>query len=336
MTNTDYLQAVKDRVIRIFADSGIEAGDNFFQGKYGLYIEGSSACSLVYDSLIISKYGKSTLKRVREHLLNYANIRLLPYGIFFVFSLTELDIAVTADMEERDREAVLEKVSKLLNLADKTKNNSEAEALAAAIAAQKLLAKHNMTFADLNEEKTETIEHVYADVEGKKFKYLLASAVAEAYCCKSYVSGAKTVVFYGHKSDAVIARRVFLYLVSVCDRLARRRANEYRKTRGYADGIYNSFAKGFVAGVYSELKKSCTALALIVPTDVEKGYEEFSKNFRGSVNSHLPVYDKDSYFDGVAEGKSALNAQYITSENEGTKYDTGSVKLIGQTVEDIR
>lgn len=331
MTNEEYLSVAKNRIVRMFADANAEINDTMFSGKYGLYI-GQDGCvhSVVNYNSVEFYCGKQKLKELKDRLLNYVNVRTLAGGFYFSFTLTELEIAYSADTSEEDREKVLAKVQKLLALADTDRNSSEAEAIAASVAAQKLLAKHNMSMADLDKERREEIDRVYADVDSKRFKWSLGCAVAESYCCKCYACGKTTIVFYGYKSDALIARRVFQYLVGVCDRLARHTAYEYRKEHGYADGIYNSFAKGFVAGVASELKKSCTALALIVPEKVEESFAELQKTFgKKPVNSHIDAYNKDSYLSGVREGKAALNAQYISSENEGTKYDASDVKLIG-------
>ena len=119
-------------------------------------------------------------------------------------------------------EEVIRKVQKLLALADQSRNPSEAEAIAASMQAQKLLAKYNLEIADITgEEKKEEIEQVIADVgTGNKWKYTLANAIADSYCCKCYYHGAEMIVFYGYQSDVLIARRVFMYLFKVGNSLA--------------------------------------------------------------------------------------------------------------------
>lgn len=329
MTDSEYLDIAKSRIVKMFADAKAVLPEEMFERPSTLYIshDGSSVHSWLTYTLLESLFGKGSHKALKEKLLDYQCVRITSKGFFITLSKTELEIEA-AKSTEGDKSAVLEKVAKLLALADTERNDSESEAIAASIAAQKLLAKHNLTMADLGGDREESIEKVCADVEGKKFKWSLAGVIAESYCCKCYAVGHTGIVFYGYKSDALIARRVFLYLTGVCDRLARRRAAQYRKRIGYADGVYNSFAKGFVAGVHKELKKTCTALALIVPPAVEESYEELSKSFNGKgIDGELKAYDADSYYEGVAEGRNALNAQYISSERQEETEETAPLMI---------
>ena len=45
----------------------------------------------------------------------------------------------------KDKDVIIDRVKKLLNLADKDKNNSDAEAEAALLMAQKLMAEHDIS-----------------------------------------------------------------------------------------------------------------------------------------------------------------------------------------------
>lgn len=145
---------------------------------------------------------------------------------------------------------------------------------------------------------------------GKKWKFILAEAVANNFACKHFFVGREQIVFYGYKADIVSARRVFVYLFRVGDRLANQYAKEYRNKHGVADGIYNSFCRGFVAGVKKELDKQCTALAIVVQPKVQESWEAFSKDF-GTLNAKLNGNNYEAYAEGEIEGKRALNAQYI-------------------------
>lgn len=157
----------------------------------------------------------------------------------------------------------------------------------------------------------EEVEQSIADVGiGKKWKFILAEAVANNFACKHFFVGREQIVFYGYKADIVSARRVFVYLFRVGDRLANQYAKEYRNKHGVADGIYNSFCRGFVAGVKKELDKQCTALAIVVQPKVQESWEAFSKDF-GTLNAKLNGNNYEAYAEGEIEGKRALNAQYI-------------------------
>ena len=269
---------------------------------------------LWYD---FARTGKK-LKAVKDGFYSYKYCRVQELGVSFNFSLNEIEIrsAKETTADQSKIEEVIRKVQKLLALADQSRNPSEAEAIAASMQAQKLLAKYNLEIAVITgEEKKEEIEQVIADVgTGNKWKYTLANAIADSYCCKCYYHGAEMIVFYGYQSDVLIARRVFMYLFKVGNSLAtkyvkaRRDSGEYR-----TQGLYNSFCSGFCAGVRSELQKNCTALMLVTPQAVIESFDKYSESFK-KVDHRIDMNDWDAYSTGEVEGKRALNAQYIEGE----------------------
>lgn len=248
---------------------------------------------------------KSMLLKKKESFLNYANARLINQDIVFQFSFRELNFfEMNQEPEEIDgksMEKILSKIDRLLALADLDKNSNEHEAIAASMKAQELLAKYNLSIADVKgEKKDEEIEHVCADVKAKgsmKWKGLMGSVVAKSYRCKFYIVGAERFIFYGFKTDAIIARRVFIYLVNVCNKLG----------RAYVAELKND---GYNQGVKSALERNCTALALVVPEEVSVKFEELSANWQ-TLKSELKSHDRQAYQRGMTEGKRALNAQYI-------------------------
>lgn len=258
------------------------------------------------------------LKAAKERFLNYFNARLEEHHLSFSFTVNELEIIALkkngSDKQGEEKiEKVIAKINKLLALSDQSRNPSENEAIAASLQVQKLLAKYNLSMADVTgERQEEDVEQAVADVgTGKKWKYSLAHAISNNFACKHFIVGREQIVFYGYKADIVAARRVFMYLFKVGDRLANQYAQEYRKAHGYADGIYNSFCKGFVAGVQRELEKQCTALAIIVQPKVQEEWDAFSANFGMLNNVSIEMTDREAYETGVIEGKRALNAQYL-------------------------
>lgn len=59
------------------------------------------------------------------------------------------------------------------------------------------------------ERQEEEVEQSIADVGiGKKWKFILAEAVANNFACKHFFVGREQIVFYGYKADIVSARRV--------------------------------------------------------------------------------------------------------------------------------
>lgn len=221
-------------------------------------------------------------------------------------------------------EKIIEKIRKCLALANN--NPSEEEAKAAALMAQKLLAKYNISISDVesleaaNEEIAEEVVWYKSIVKGvaRAWKYELAGIVAKNFRCKYFFYGKKGVAFYGHKTDAEAAVEVYKYLFAMGDRLANRVT--YRVLRQYhsqgqsaqVSGIYNSWVKGFLKGLKEGFDKQCTALALVIPEDVKAAYAEKSKTF-GSANFGMKDtgFSEDAYNDGFVTGKGAMAQRSI-------------------------
>lgn len=329
MTPREYALAAIDMVIDLAAEQKLKyrrgdfrvAGEPCKKGIDNLvdYIGGKNdpkgiTVILSYD---FERCGKK-LKAVQDEFYAYKYCRVRKTGVFFAFSLNEIIINSTREekAEQSKIDVVIRKVQKLLALADESRNPSEAEAIAASMQAQKLLAKYNIDIATVTgEEKDEPIEQVIADVgTGKKWKYTLANVVAESYCCKCFYHGAEMIVFYGFASDTLIARRVFMYLFKVGNSLANKYVKERKESGEWrTDGIYNSFCKGFSNGVYKELQKNCTALMLVTPQKVIESFEKYSETFK-AVDNDVSMSDVEAYLTGEIEGKRALNAQYIEGE----------------------
>ena len=333
----DYLKAALDWVIDICAENGLKYryGDfrvtyradgitflaNNTKAKNAMYFRGTVnepkgiGVTLTYEC---ERMGKR-VKAQKNSFYNYSFCRVEPDGqkcIEFFFTSAELDVRIlgTTDSDDAKIASVIEKVKKLLAKADLEKNPSEAEALAASMMAQKLLAKYNLEIEDVTgKPKEEEISQIITDVgTGNKWKYDLAEVVARSYCCKCYYVGHDKIVFYGYKSDALIARRVYMYLFSVGNKLARGYVKDYRANHGYCpDGLYNDYVTGFKDGIDKELSRQCKALVLVVPTKVTEAYNDFTKDF-GSMNTSVSGGgNRDAYLRGEADGRSALNAQYI-------------------------
>lgn len=221
-------------------------------------------------------------------------------------------------------EKIIEKIRKCLALANN--NPSEEEAKAAALMAQKLLAKYNISLVDVEQlegKPEEIIEECvwFKDcVKGvaRAWKYQLASIVSENFRCKHFFYGKSGVVFYGHQTDAQAAGEVFKYLFGMGDKLANRVT--YRVLRQYhkqgqsakVSGIYNSWVTGFLKGLSESFKKQCTALMIVVPEDVKQSYDEKVKGFKClKARMRNNGFDKEAYNNGFVTGKEAMAQRAI-------------------------
>ena len=117
--------------------------------------------------MIFARTGKK-LKAAKNGFYSYKYCRVKENCVSFNFSLNEIEIQsvkeTTADQSKI--EEVIRKVQKLLALADQSRNPSEAEAIAASMQAQKLLAKYNLEIADITgEEKKKRLNRLLRTLE---------------------------------------------------------------------------------------------------------------------------------------------------------------------------
>lgn len=327
----EYMKLAVDTVIQYAREQGVKLRHSDFPYRENRNFTGNLvefrgldiAEALVV--VFINREGRwsAQLKKAQDNFLNYVNARVTNKGVLFSFAISELDLLCVkkedseAGTKNVDLEKVIDRIAKVLAKADPERNKGgELEAIQASLLAQKLLAKYNLTMADVTGERdpAEGIEQVIADVgTGNKWKYELSDVVASNYACKTFSRGSEMVIFYGYKADVLIARRVFVYLFKVGNRLATQYSKKYREEVGNASGVYNSFVSGFVEGVKKELDKQCTALALIVQPEVEEAWNIFSAIFRErdrSINTN-GNFNNYAFNEGYVEGKRALNAQYL-------------------------
>lgn len=212
-------------------------------------------------------------------------------------------------------EKIIEKIEKLLALAEK--NPNENEAMSAALKAQELIAKYNIDIATLGASKEEpeigTASHTIPSTYhfNRKWRYDLADVIARNFRCKMYVIGRDYVVFYGHKSDAQVALQTFTFLFNTGNKLAVKYYNDYRKTHSNSRGVLNAYLNGFTKGVAEALDKQCRALMLVIPKEVEEQWTTYSAGF-GSMKNTLYISADDTISEaGRRDGKNIAESRYI-------------------------
>ena len=109
-----------------------------------------------------------------------------------------------------DKSVIIDRIKRLLALGDKSRNNSEAEAKAAMLKAHELMAKYDIK---LDTAEVGNIEYKHLQCESKwnmGFRKPLAVIIAKNFRCETYLMGrGGSVVFFGHDTDATIAKNVF-------------------------------------------------------------------------------------------------------------------------------
>lgn len=261
------------------------------------------------------------LKGKIENFLNYRYVMLdeKEGRVTFTFTKNDLDIiAADRDTNDTDKDRIEKVMRQITQLLKFTEENgaTEAEAISASAKVQMLLAKYHLSLAEVTGEsrdKEDITEVTAVAGTGKRWKYDLAGAVADGYCCKCWFVGSDRIVFYGYETDILAARRVFVYLFKVGDKLANQYVRQEREYRYSAAGVYNSFVSGFIRGIRNEFEKNCTALALIVQPEVEESYKAVTETFK-TANLHLSVddnFDPDAEEQGFLEGRRALTGRYL-------------------------
>lgn len=209
-------------------------------------------------------------------------------------------------------EKVIEIIKKLL-VVTTDRGASENEARTAALRAQELMAKYDISVVDVEGESTSD-EIVDCDVtvgNGNKWKYSIAQIVAANFCCKVYMHGTSTIIFYGYKKHAEVAKEVFTFLYNTGNKLADRCYAEYYYKGEPTKGVKNTFLIGYCHGIKSVLEKQCTALALVIPKEVNEAFDEKMKGAKSRSATLRVSYNQGAYEKGVQEGRNTANARSI-------------------------
>lgn len=176
-----------------------------------------------------------------------------------------------------DRDRIIEKIKKLLALADN--NSSEAEAIAAALKAQKLIAEYDIAKDEIyTKESREVVEVDSSKYSRKQWRRRLAHTVAKNFRCQHLycevydnedhwkLKGKDK--FIGYKQDAQAAKLVYDKLVEIGEARCKEAKQEAKIIYGTCEGVTATFLSGFITGVASELEKQSQALMIVTPKDV--------------------------------------------------------------------
>lgn len=219
---------------------------------------------------------------------------------------------VHEELSDEKREKMIEKIKKMMALAEN--NPSEEEALSAALQAHKLMVKYNIHEEDVSlEEVKDEITSIFSEQKHNAhlmaWRKQLGAVVAKAFRCKCYISG-QDVVFRGYKDDAQLALEVYLMLYTIGDKLGSKGYAQQMEEEGTGKGAYNSVTLGFLRGVNDAFGEQCTALMVVTPKEVEEEWNDFSKDFKTS-KSHIRVSEINGklYKEGYAEGKAAVKSR---------------------------
>lgn len=235
-----------------------------------------------------------------------------------------------------DRAKIIERIKKLFEVTTEH-GASEAEAITAALTAQRLIAENNVLDWELAEGDEEPIESAKVK-RTRKWQTYIALTVAENFRCKVYTSsgtGQVNLCFYGYASDAQAALITYKYLVNACAKLAAEYAHTricsvidakpgtYRFNAVYKgikkecwQMLIDTYAKSFAEGVASELEKQSVALMITIPPKVHAAYDAFSQDFAGTeMFTTRAASDKQTHEQAFAAGRDAIRAGRLSAAN---------------------
>ena len=211
-------------------------------------------------------------------------------------------------------EKIIERVKKLLSLAN---SNNANESESAMLKAQELMAKYKLSIKDVDvKEKNNEVVDVVSDFEytiRSQWKGTVALVIAENFGCDVYAhvvykNGRKNklkVCFIGEEENVEIVKIVYEYALKVCDERIKKIQKDYKKKGLSTTGIPQSYGIGFATGLkakYSEQLKTNQDWGLVVVKS--KDVIEYTKNKNLSKSNARTRYrENEHYSSGYTDGK---------------------------------
>lgn len=205
---------------------------------------------------------------------------------------------------------LMERLQACLNLAGDA-GATDAERQAATLAAQRIMAEHNLK-ADQGKSKERKIITIVTDCFTTKripaYAPKLAAIIAEAFRCRTYnkydkVNRRHTPAFMGYTEDAQAANSIFEFLFKNLQANARKVSN----APNAKSGDWQSYVEGFLVGLLSAFETQSMELMVVIPKEVNDNYDEFSKGLSKGRGGSLRVQLNGEYYTkGKEDGKNAV------------------------------
>lgn len=222
-----------------------------------------------------------------------------------------------------EKEKIIDKIRKLLEL---SKNNpNKEEAILALTKARELMFKHDINMENIKKDDTNYFEKIVQLKKWKNWILFFLMYLNDAFGTFSlYNEYTKRVYFYGEKEKVLGISEIFEFLFEVADYLAMKEYRNYLKEYGTGKGIYLSYILGFINGVNNALEKQNREFEeygiVIVTSEVLKQQVRKDKNavekrekklFNKNINEDLnrEVFDK-----GYDEGITILDKKQIEGD----------------------
>lgn len=209
-------------------------------------------------------------------------------------------------------EKVLDKVKKLLAVADSTNNSNANECESALLKAQSLLASAGLSMEDVAQDESlkEIVEMSITELgQTIWWKRDLSVLIAKNFRCISYTTRhhRKTGLgFCGIKADAEIAKTVFQFASRYCAYASDlfMLKNPVKENRA---GVKNDYIKGFIAGLdakYKEqVKNNDWGLVLVKDKSVQDYVDDKMKKGKAQERNIADAKDYSAIKAGFTAGK---------------------------------
>lgn len=205
---------------------------------------------------------------------------------------------------------------KIQHLLDKTVANgaTESEAQTALLLAQKLMAKYNIEANALN--KGEKIEYSLepCKVRVNPRSKWMCMIIAQSFAVRAIISGNR-ICFFGHKVNATAAKSALEFAHKVMEHGMTQACRNHglEPSQSGSSLIYNAYASGFINGLKEALDAQTVALAVVVPEDVNK---EFDERFAGAragrkIRMKVGYGQQEAYENGHRDGSEVMNKRSL-------------------------
>lgn len=244
-------------------------------------------------------------------------------------------------------ENIIKKIQGLLAISRDDKNDEESQS--AFLLAQKLMIKYNISKDDVETADDLAgfeIDGDFVTIHKRLFWWekMLAGIIARNFRVKFYYNNKiigkqkkRAIIFYGYTQDLELAKEMYLLAYEVVVFHSKNYVetlynnSHLKRTRQRTEEIKSNYIDGFLAGLdqrFSEQVAELTneyGLMVIVPKEVEKAYEEFSKDFGTIKEKKRKVVVDDSFYSGFKDGK---KVDFTRSTVGVTDYSS----IIGKTI----
>lgn len=183
---------------------------------------------------------------------------------------------------------VRDKIAKLLALSESPNENEAAQAL---LKAKELMMQHKLSMQDLSEGDAQVL-HRETDITFSKrrnaWTLMLANVIAENYCCRAFSrrrsrQQTRHICLAGFLADVELCERVLRYALGCIHAWigATVRINRDLYTTKERNALADSYAKGYIAGIYTAYRRQAAAhekewaLVSVVPSKVDDSVGAF-------------------------------------------------------------